>query len=315
MYTSFRHGSDPRSFGRPFAMRKWISAWLTANHIPYVVGVCLSDPALPGYFPFLAKHTGRTVWMPAGTWRATPWLLHLAHQVAVKMLWLVDDNVKGMKVSYVDREMASEKLTALPKVQFMEFLRRAAKDCASACAVACTVATTANPLHKRPRAEPRAETAYSMRPRTRGLSESLTFSLDSGVLYGAWTGFAVGPFLSWNDCGAQPRGVLLPSASQGSNTICDSEITMRMYMSGAHWLKYTGIITPKAKSKGGQNKYSASKRREIVKKNSLRILTWAWKQRRHNAARWTTAMNWWSRNAFVDYAWNDIPRLFGHAGK
>ena len=103
VYSSLRHGGDPRSFGRPFAMRKWISSWLTKHHVPYVVGLCLSDPELPGYLPFAAESTGWTVWMPAGTWRATPWLLRLARQAEVKMLWLVDDNVRAVQVSYVDR--------------------------------------------------------------------------------------------------------------------------------------------------------------------------------------------------------------------
>ena len=314
VYSSLRHGGDPRSFGRPFAMRKWISSWLTKHHVPYVVGLCLSDPELPGYLPFAAESTGWTVWMPAGTWRATPWLLRLARQAEVKMLWLVDDNVRAVQVSYVDHVEETYTLSTMPTAQFLRFLRRAAKDCARTGAVACSVSTTVNPFLTRPRAGRRAKEDYGKRPNSRGLDECLKFSRDNGILYGAWTGFVVEQFLSWNACGAQPSGVLLPSSSQGRNTICDSEITMRLFMSGASWLKYKGIITPKARTvKGGQHRYSKRMRRRSVKQNSLRILTWAWKHRRDNP-RWNAFMNWWSQNKFVDYTWKDLPRLFGQAG-
>ena len=121
VYSSLRHGGDPRSFGRPFAMRKWISSWLTKHHVPYVVGLCLSDPELPGYLPFAAESTGWTVWMPAGTWRATPWLLRLARQAEVKMLWLVDDNVRAVQVSYVDHVEETYTLSTMPTAQILRF--------------------------------------------------------------------------------------------------------------------------------------------------------------------------------------------------
>ena len=81
----------------------------------------MSDPELPGYLPFAAESTGWTVWMPAGTWRATPWLLRLARQAEVKMLWLVDDNVRAVQVSYVDCVEETYTLSTMPKAQFLRF--------------------------------------------------------------------------------------------------------------------------------------------------------------------------------------------------
>ena len=118
------------------------------------------------------------------TWRATPWLLRLARQAEVKMLWLVDDNVRAVQVSYVDHVEETYTLSTMPTAQFLRFLRRAAKDCARTGAVACSVSTTVNPFLTRPRARRRAKEDYGKRPNSRGLDECLKFSRDNGILYG-----------------------------------------------------------------------------------------------------------------------------------
>jgi len=270
----------------------------SSKDISFLLALCAEDPEIDGYLSYVAEAVEKILWAPAGTWRATPWIMRAAKLAGVQFTWLIDDNVKSIYCGGYGGSALSE--CELTRGQLLAWMRRAASDCAKHQAVACTVSSTGNPFFNRKYAGERREDTGKARARSM-LAIMKNHVKNTGLLFGAWTGFDPKRFLS-HACGAQPAGVLLPSATAGKSTIDDTEITVRAYMTGATWLRYKGIMVRKPRTKkGGQNMHFKNKaaRRRCVLQNSLRVLRWAWARRNHAQARWEEFARWWDTLSWV----------------
>jgi len=269
-------------------------SFLESKNVGCLLAFCMQDPDIEDYMPTIGEKVEDIVWVPRGTWRATPFLLLAARAAKIQFFWLVDDNVAEL-YAYAE----SQKKCSLSAEQLSKWLQRAQDDCSKTGAVACCTGSTQKGLYVRHKTEERDDGFTTARERS--FEKLLHFSSDCGLLYGAWTGFNTEAFIK-HRCGAQPGSVLFPSACRGRNALDDTEMTARAYMTGAHWLRYVGLVVrKKPNAKGGQSKLFKNNKAKKQSKvdNEKRILKWCWRHRNAYGARWQAFATWWNRNSFL----------------
>ena len=163
-------------------------------------------------------------------------------------------------------------------------------------AVACAVSCSQKGLYVEGAINRRAESGTM---RSRSFSALLAYTVSGGTLYGACTGFNT-TFFGEELC---PHG-----GAAHSNSICDTEMTAKLYMYDKTWLNFGNVMCKKLRVGGGQwGHYKGSaasrlgKRRAFQKATETRVLKWAAKRARGEAGhrRWRRMRAWWKRCSWL----------------
>ena len=283
-----------RTFARPNAMTSMICKFLEDRNMDFFRAVSQEDPKLSEYLPHITREIDSVIFVPKGTWRATPFLLRAAKKAGIAFIFVIDDNVKSFSTWAGCGDNDARVSCFLTEAQLRSFMAQAEDDCKKANAFACSVSTVEKG-HFHHSLQKREELDII---RNRSVAKLIESKASAGVVYGACTCFNVSKMLQWK---------LLPSASGGKNTICDSEITARGLAAGRVALKFNHVCCPKQRTVGGQDelfKDAVEGREANQRLNELRILKLA--KRIADDDHWSKVRKFWRANSFLHVDPDDI---------
>ena len=82
-----------RTFARPNAMTSMICKFLEDRNMDFFRAVSQEDPKLSEYLLHITREIDSVIFVPKGTWRATPFLLRAAKKAGIAFIFVIDDNV------------------------------------------------------------------------------------------------------------------------------------------------------------------------------------------------------------------------------